>query len=84
MNELQREIAALKGGWSQDDIDQRQRAADAQRKHLEARRDAMRAGRWIPSHKCDDCLRAILLCQPELCCVDARENGHGDHWWLIR
>lgn len=77
--ELQAEIQNLEAGWTQIDEDRKQQAAKAQRALLEMRRDDLRNGTWTPSHRCPQCLAAILTMDPEKICDYARQ--HGPRWW---
>jgi hypothetical protein len=72
------EAKALLEAWEEEEKERKRRVAERKREHLERLRDRMRAGEWKPSHQCLDCVKAVLLCQPELACPQAAKKGR---WW---
>ena len=77
---INEEIVNIRGLWADEAAEQKRRAEAARRERMEARREALRKGKWHPSHVCDQCLRAILELRPEGVCEAGKQ--HGDQWWV--
>jgi hypothetical protein len=84
MDAIDKEIAELQAGWDRDGEIQKQRRAEAQRKHLEMRRDTLRAGTFKPDCTCAACLRAVLTLRPELICDNGLQRGKDWGMWWVR
>jgi hypothetical protein len=80
MDTIDRAIRDLEKMWAEQEREQKQRAAEAQEKFLQMRREMLLSGEWKPRHTCKDCLRAILSMSPKLCCAEGKKTG--DQWWV--
>lgn len=74
MDDVDKQIHALRNHWQAEDLAQEERIREAQRVKLEKARTRLQNREWKPDCICDQCLRAVFeMTAPDGLCPQARK-----------